>query len=55
MCAFKINLMPDKHLVDRYFEGLRALHVKNDGKGLDYFLTRILTRRRLLKACLQNL
>lgn len=40
MCAFKINLMPDKHLVDRYFEGLQALHVKNDGKGLDYFFNK---------------
>lgn len=37
MCALKINLMPDKHLVDRYFEGLEALHITNDGKGLDYF------------------
>lgn len=35
---FKINLLPKKHLVDRYFEGLKSLGIKNDGKGLDFFL-----------------
>jgi ADP-heptose:LPS heptosyltransferase len=35
---FKINLLPKQHLVDRYFEGVESLHVKNDGLGLDYFL-----------------
>lgn len=40
MCAFKINLMPDKHLVDRYFEGLEALLITNDGNGLDYFFSK---------------
>ena len=35
---FKINLMPDKSIVERYFEAVRPLEVYNDGKGLDYFL-----------------
>lgn len=30
--------MPDKSIVDRYFEGLKELKVKNDGAGLDYFI-----------------
>lgn len=34
-----INRMPDKHIVDRYFEAVRPLNVKNDGKGLEYFIT----------------
>lgn len=35
---FKINLMPDIHLVDRYFEAVKDIHIINDGKGLDFFL-----------------
>ena len=35
---FKINRMPDVHIVDRYFEAVRPLQVKNDGMGLDYFI-----------------
>jgi ADP-heptose:LPS heptosyltransferase len=34
----KINLLPPIHIVDRYFEAVAALGVKNDGKGLDYFI-----------------
>ena len=34
----KIDLMPDKSIVDRYFEAVRPLGVKNDGQGLDYFI-----------------
>jgi len=36
---FKINRMPDKHLVDRYFDALAPLGLKNDQHGLDYFLS----------------
>lgn len=36
--TFKINLLPSKHIVDRYFEGIKKLKVINDGKGLDYFI-----------------
>ena len=35
---FRIDLMPDKSIVERYFEAVRPLGVHNDGKGLDYFL-----------------
>lgn len=36
----KLNLMPDKSIVERYFEAVKALDVKNDGEGLDYFIAR---------------
>ena len=35
---FKINTLPDKHIVDRYLATVRSLGVKNDGLGLDYFI-----------------
>jgi ADP-heptose:LPS heptosyltransferase len=35
----KINRMPAKHIVDRYFEAVKELGVTNDGKGLDYFIS----------------
>ena len=35
---FKINRLPDVHIVDRYFEAVRPLGVTNDGKGLDFFI-----------------
>jgi len=35
---FKINLMPEKHIVDRYMETVESLGVVNDGLGLDYFI-----------------
>lgn len=38
MTALKINLLPKKHIVDRYFETLQEFDVVNDGKGLDYFI-----------------
>ncbi len=34
----KINRMPEVHIVDRYMETVANLGVKNDGKGLDYFM-----------------
>lgn len=34
----KINLLPGVHIVDRYFKAVKSLGVKNDGKGLDYFI-----------------
>jgi ADP-heptose:LPS heptosyltransferase len=34
----KIDTMPDVHIVDRYFEAVRRLGVKNDLKGLDYYI-----------------
>ncbi len=35
---FKINKLPHIHIVDRYFEAVKKLDVKNDGKGLDFFV-----------------
>jgi ADP-heptose:LPS heptosyltransferase len=39
MVNFKINMLPQKHIVDRYFETIKKFKVENDGQGLDYFLT----------------
>ncbi len=35
---FKWNRLPPIHIVDRYLETVATLEVKNDGKGLDYFI-----------------
>ncbi len=34
---FKLDLMPDKSIVERYFEPAGEIKVHNDGKGLDHF------------------
>ena len=34
----KINLLPEIHIVDRYFEAIKSLGVRNDNKGLDFFI-----------------
>ncbi len=36
LVKFKINKLPDLHIVDRYFETVRQLGVKNDQQGLDF-------------------
>jgi ADP-heptose:LPS heptosyltransferase len=36
---FKINTLPQKHIVDRYFETVKSFGVENDKAGLDYFIT----------------
>ncbi len=38
MVNFKINLLPDVHIVDRYLKSVVTLGVKGDGEGLDYFI-----------------
>ncbi|UKN00922.1 glycosyltransferase family 9 protein [Paracrocinitomix mangrovi] len=38
LTKLKINKMPSKHIVDRYFEAVKPLGVKNDHAGLDYFI-----------------
>src|ERR1035437_6929476 len=38
MVNLRINKLPNTHIVDRYFETVKSLGVKNDGKGLDYFI-----------------
>ncbi len=35
---FKKNFLPDIHIVDRYFKTIESLGVKNDNKGLDFFI-----------------
>ncbi len=37
--AFKINLLPGRHIVDRYMKTVESFGVKNDGRGLDYFIS----------------
>lgn len=34
----KINALPNVHIVDRYMETVRSLGIKNDNRGLDYFI-----------------
>ena len=35
---FKIDLLPDVHIIDRYFDGLKSLNIKNDNQGVEYHL-----------------
>jgi len=35
---FKVDLLPEIHIVDRYFEALQGLDYTQDGKGLDLFV-----------------
>lgn len=35
---FKINKLPDIHIVDRYFQTIRLFDIVNDNKGLDYYI-----------------
>ena len=34
----KIDILPRVHIVERYLDAVKALGVKNDGQGLDYFI-----------------
>ena len=38
LIRFKINRLPQKHIVDRYLETTATLQIENDGKGLDFFI-----------------
>lgn len=38
MVRWKINKLPNKHIVERYLETVYPLGVKNDTLGLDYFI-----------------
>lgn len=38
LTSIKINMLPKKHIVDRYMECVKTLGVVNDGLGLDYFI-----------------
>lgn len=35
---FKVNRLPNKHIVDRNLETIAPLGIKNDNEGLDYFI-----------------
>jgi heptosyltransferase-2 len=35
---FKMPVMPDMSIVERYFEAVKPLGIRNDGQGLDYFI-----------------
>ena len=37
--VLKFDVLPKVHIVDRYFEAVKFLNLKYDGKGLDYFIT----------------
>ncbi|MBQ8223164.1 MAG: glycosyltransferase family 9 protein [Bacteroidales bacterium] len=39
LTTFKINILPDVHIVDRYFKAVETLGVKNDFQGLDFFIS----------------
>lgn len=53
---FKVNKLPNKHIVDRYFETVTTLGVTNDNKGLDYYFNDkdIVTISSYLPAEFQN-
>jgi len=38
LVRFKINRLPDQHIVDRYLETVSIFDIKDDGKGLDFFI-----------------
>jgi len=38
LTTFGINRLPNIHIVDRYLKAVEPLGVKDDGKGLDYFI-----------------
>jgi ADP-heptose:LPS heptosyltransferase len=35
---FNINILPNTHIVDKYMKAVAPLGVRNDGKGLEYFI-----------------
>lgn len=39
LTTFKINKLPNVHIVDRYFEAVEPLGVKNDGRGLEFYIS----------------
>lgn len=51
---FKVNTLPDLHIVDRYLKTAEKLGVQNDGKGLDYFLEKEYDLSQMLPPSHQN-
>jgi lipopolysaccharide heptosyltransferase II len=50
LTAFKINLLPKLHIVDRYMKTLSSFNVTNDNAGLDYFVGKEKTRKEDIPA-----
>ncbi len=50
----KINKLPDKHIVDRMFEGLKKLGIQYDKQGLDYYQTVDITLPDFAKEFTEN-
>jgi heptosyltransferase-2 len=48
--AFKINMLPKVHIVDRYMKTVESFGVKNDGAGLDYFIGKDETKKEDIPA-----
>lgn len=46
LTSLKINLLPKVHIVDRYLKTIESFGVKNDGQGLDYFISKEEETRR---------
>jgi ADP-heptose:LPS heptosyltransferase len=40
LTSFKLNWLPDLHIVDRYMETVAELGIQNDGAGLDYYIAK---------------
>ncbi|HEX4877787.1 MAG TPA: glycosyltransferase family 9 protein [Chitinophagaceae bacterium] len=38
--SIKLNILPKVHIVDRYLKTVESFGVKNDGEGLDYFISK---------------
>jgi ADP-heptose:LPS heptosyltransferase len=38
LARFSMDLLPQVHIVDRYFRAVRKFGIRNDGKGLDHFI-----------------
>jgi ADP-heptose:LPS heptosyltransferase len=38
LVSLKINLLPDLHVVDRYMQTLRFFNLKDDARGLEFFI-----------------
>lgn len=38
LTSFKLDKMPDVHIVDRYFKAVEKIGVENDQSGLDFFI-----------------
>jgi len=52
---FGINKMPDKHIVERYLDTAKAFGIKDDGKGLDYFMpSDVVIKNEELKTFIQQ-